>query len=810
MNDAALDRVRARESATATVTLPISGMSCASCVGRVERALRSEPGVDDASVNLASESASVSFDPAFTGPARLSAAVSRAGYGVREGEIELAVRGMTCASCVGRVEKALRQVPGVTDVAVNLASERARIRFAGGTAPLAALLDAVQRAGYDAEAAHRDGRAEPETDRRARRERTRFLVAAVLTLPLVAEMLGHWGVLDFHLPPLLALALATPVQFWVGAPFYVAALKALRAGAGNMDLLVALGTTAAYTDSAARALGDPGGMLPLYFEASAVVITLVVLGRWLEARAKSSAAAAIRALAALAPATARVERGGVETEVPIDSVAVGDIVVVRPGERLPVDGEVVSGESEVDESLLTGESRPVAKKPGSTLVAASMNGAGALRFRATAVGAGTTLARIVALVERAQASKAPVQRLVDRVSAIFVPVVVAVAVLAFAGWWFVTGDADAALRAAVAVLVIACPCALGLATPTAILVGTGAAAQAGILIRDAEALERAHALTTVVFDKTGTLTAGKPAITEIVTAPRGGGTADDLLALAASAQGGSEHPLARAVIAEAKSRWLSMPPASVFEARPGRGIVATVGGRAVLVGNRRLMEESNITVPAALAERALEFEARGDNVMSVAADGKLLGLIASGDTLKPTSRAAVEALKARGLEVILMSGDNPGAVARVATALGIEHALAGVLPEGKLAEIARLQGEGRVVAMVGDGVNDAPALSAADVGIAMGTGTDVAMASASITLMRGDPRLVAAAIDISRRTVSRIRQNLFWAFVYNVAGIPLAALGLLSPVFAGAAMAFSSVSVVANSLRLKRWKGESA
>jgi P-type Cu+ transporter len=809
MTDAVLDRVRAPEGAPATVTLPIGGMSCASCVSRIERALKAEPGVNDATVSLASENARVTFDPAFTGPARLSAAVARAGYSVPEGEIELAVRGMTCASCVGRVEKALRQVPGVTDATVNLASERAHVRFAGGAAPLATLLEAVQRAGYDAEAAHRDDRAEPEIDQRARRDRRRFLIAAVLTLPLVGEMLSHWGVLDFHLPPLLALALATPVQFWVGAPFYVAALKALRAGTGNMDLLVALGTTAAYTNSAARALGDPWGMPPLYFEASAVVITLVVLGRWLEARAKSSATAAIRALAALAPATARVERHGAETEVAIDSVALGDIVVVRPGERLPVDGEVVSGESEVDESLLTGESRPVLKKPGSPLVAASMNGAGALRFRATAVGAGTTLARIVALVERAQASKAPVQRLVDRVSAIFVPIVLAIAVVTFAGWWFLTGDGAAALTAAVAVLVIACPCALGLATPTAIMVGTGAAARAGILIRDAEALERAHALTTVVFDKTGTLTEGRLAITDIVTAPRGG-TVNDLLALAASAQSHSEHPLARAVIAETKSRWLSMPPASAFTARPGRGIVATVNGRAVLAGNRRLMDESGVTVPAALAERALEFEARGDNVMYVAADGRLLGLIASGDTLKPTAREAVEALKARGLEVILLSGDNQGAVSHVAAAVGIERALAGVLPEDKLAEIARLQGEGRVVAMVGDGVNDAPALSAADVGVAMGTGTDVAMASASVTLMRGDPLLVAAAIDISRRTVSRIRQNLFWAFVYNVAGIPLAALGLLSPVFAGAAMAFSSVSVVANSLRLKRWKGESA
>jgi len=713
---------------------------------------------------------------------------------------------MTCASCVGRVDKALRAVPGVVDVSVNLANERALVQAAPRATLAAELAEAVRRAGYETPGVSQANDLAKAEKRHG--DTVRLVAAALLTAPLLLEMAAHWGLLDLHLPPLLALALATPVQFWAGAPFYAASWRALRARSGNMDLLVALGTSAAYADSAVRALLDPTGMPALYFEASAVVITLVLLGRWLEARAKASAAAALHALARLLPATARVERGGRIDEVPLEAVVIGDIVVVRPGECVPVDGTVVEGDSEVDESLITGESRPVAKSAEARLVGGSLNGSGLLRLRATAVGAGSTVARIVELVERAQASKAPVEKLVDRVSGLFVPIVLGLAALTFLGWWLIDGDASAGLAAAVAVLVIACPCALGLATPTAIIVGTGVAARHGILIRDADALEQAGRVNAVVFDKTGTLTEGKPAVTEIVATRNM--PLNDMLALAAAAQSGSEHPLARAVLAEARNRWLSMPPPSEFQALSGRGLAATVNGRAVLVGSRRLMDEQKVAIAEATAAQEAAMEARGETVMHVAADRRLIGLIAVGDTLKPTAAAAIARLHARGIRTTILSGDNPGAVARVARELGVDQAVGGVLPENKLQEIARLRREGQVVAMVGDGINDAPALAAADIGIAMGTGTDVAINSAGLTLMRGDPGLVPEAIDLSRAILRRIRQNLFWAFIYNLAGIPVAALGLLDPVFAGAAMAFSSVSVVTNSLRLRRWKAETA
>jgi len=720
--------------------------------------------------------------------------------------LTLPIEGMTCASCVGRVDKALRAVPGVVDVSVNLANERALVQAAPRATLAAELAEAVRRAGYETPGVSQANDLAKAEKRHG--DTVRLVAAALLTAPLLLEMAAHWGLLDLHLPPLLALALATPVQFWAGAPFYAASWRALRARSANMDLLVALGTSAAYADSAVRALLDPTGMPALYFEASAVVITLVLLGRWLEARAKASAAAALHALARLLPATARVERGGRIDEVPLEAVVIGDIVVVRPGECVPVDGTVVEGDSEVDESLITGESRPVAKSAEARLVGGSLNGSGLLRLRATAVGAGSTVARIVELVERAQASKAPVEKLVDRVSGLFVPIVLGLAALTFLGWWLIDGDASAGLAAAVAVLVIACPCALGLATPTAIIVGTGVAARHGILIRDADALEQAGRVNAVVFDKTGTLTEGKPAVTEIVATRNM--PLNDMLALAAAAQSGSEHPLARAVLAEARNRWLSMPPPSEFQALSGRGLAATVNGRAVLVGSRRLMDEQKVAIAEATAAQEAAMEARGETVMHVAADRRLIGLIAVGDTLKPTAAAAIARLHARGIRTTILSGDNPGAVARVARELGVDQAVGGVLPENKLQEIARLRREGQVVAMVGDGINDAPALAAADIGIAMGTGTDVAINSAGLTLMRGDPGLVPEAIDLSRAILRRIRQNLFWAFIYNLAGIPVAALGLLDPVFAGAAMAFSSVSVVTNSLRLRRWKGETA
>jgi Cu+-exporting ATPase len=679
---------------------------------------------------------------------------------------------------------------------------------------VASLAGAVAKAGYRAEpwldAARRAADADAAIAARSRAELTRFAIAAGLTLPLVVQMVAHILGAHWRMPAPIELALATPVQFWIGARFYIAAWKALKAGTGNMDLLIALGTSAAYFYSAIAVLADPFGAPELYFEAAAVVIALVVLGKWLEARAKRGAAAAIRALAALRPERAQREIDGLVEDVAVDRLVPGDIVLIRPGERVPVDGVVLSGESEMDESLLTGESRLVPKTSGDKVTGGAINGEGLIRARVEAVGAEAVLARIIRLVEGAQASKPPVQRLVDRISAIFVPIVVAIALVAFLGWWQLGGDPVTGLLSAVAVLVIACPCALGLATPTAIMAGTGAAARSGILIKDAEALERAHRVNVVVFDKTGTLTHGKPIVTAIE--PTHGGSADDVLALAAAAQAGSEHPLAKAVLAKAASQGILPKAPEEFRAFPGRGLEAIVAGRRVVIGNRRLMAERAIEMGATRSS-AEALEAIGNTVMFVAATShgeggkpEIVGLIAAGDTPKAEARPAVAALRARGIETVMLTGDNRRTGEAVAAQLGVDRVLAEVLPEDKARMVAALRDKGHIVAMVGDGVNDAPALAAADVGFAMGTGTDVAMEAAGITLMRGDPLLVAAAIDVSRATYVKIAQNLFWAFIFNLIGIPLAALGWLNPVIAGAAMAFSSASVVSNSLWLRRWR----
>jgi Cu+-exporting ATPase len=782
----------------AHVVLPIEGMTCATCAGRVEKALSSLPGVQ-ATVNLAGEQADVRYDPERVTPVALAEAVERAGYDVPYETRELAISGMTCATCAGRVEKALAAVPGVVRATVNLASEKASVEGLAGVLRPADLIAAVQRAGYEAELltgdVERDRQIVAAEERRLRWETWRIAAAVMLSAPLLLPMFG------VPLPGWLQLALATPVQFIIGARFYVAAWKALRAGTGNMDLLVSLGTSAAYFYSLYLLVSGIGHHL--YFEAAAVVIALIMLGKWLEGRAKRSTTAAIRSLTSLRPDTARVERDGGEIEVPVAAVAVRDVVMVRPGERLPVDGVVLSGRSEVDESLLTGESLPVAKSPGDKVTGGSINGTGLLRIETTAVGEQSTLSRIIALVENAQAKKAPVQRLVDRVAAIFVPVVLVVALGAFLGWWLVAGNVTAGVIAAVSVLVIACPCSLGLATPTALMVGTGAAARAGILIRDAEALERAHRLDTVVLDKTGTLTEGKPAVTDIGPV---GISEDDLLKLAAAAQTGSEHPLARAVLARAEG--LALPPLQEFESHTGTGLTARVAGRWIVIGNRRLMSEHGVETDH-LEAAAASLEDLGRTVMWIAALApapQLLGLIAVADPVKPGAREAVQRLHEIGIETVLMTGDNERTAAAVAAQVGVRRVMAGVLPGDKAAEVQRLQAEGRHVGMVGDGVNDAPALAAADVGIAMGTGADVAMETAGITLMRGDPLLIGDAIDVSRATYSKIRQGLFWAFVYNVIGMPLAAIGLLSPIIAGAAMALSSVSVVSNALLLHRWR----
>ncbi|SFX98521.1 MULTISPECIES: heavy metal translocating P-type ATPase [unclassified Pseudomonas] len=784
-------------SESTTFNLPIAGMTCASCAGRVERALSKVAGTRAVSVNLATEQARVEA-PAQSLPA-LMQAVEHAGYSVPVQTLELKIEGMTCASCVGRVERALGKVPGVNRVSVNLANERAHLQLLGQV-DSQALIDAVKRAGYDASV----WQAEPPQDsqiRRLDRERLVLILAIMLSLPLVLPMLLQPFGVHWMLPAWVQFVLATPVQFIFGARFYVAAFKAVRAGAGNMDLLVALGTSAGYGLSIYEWV--LAGSSHLYFEASAVVIALVLLGKYLESRAKRQTASAIRALEALRPERATQVIDGQERDVAISALRLDDVVLVKPGERFPVDGEVLEGQSHADEALISGESLPVPKQPGDKVTGGAINGEGRLLVRTRALGTETVLARIIRLVEDAQAAKAPIQKLVDKVSQVFVPVVLVLALATLAGWWLYGAPLETALINAVAVLVIACPCALGLATPTAIMAGTGVAARHGILIKDAEALERAHEVSSVVFDKTGTLTSGTPRIAHLAALD---GDEATLLQLAGALQRGSEHPLAKAVLDACAERGLDVPNVSDSQALAGRGIAGSLDGRRLALGNRRLLDELGLA-PGSLAESAQAWETEGRTLSWLVeqnATPRVLGLFAFGDTLKPGALAAVQALDARHITSHLLTGDNRGSARVVSEALGIANVHAEVLPGDKSAIVVELK-KNAVVAMVGDGINDAPALAAADIGIAMGGGTDVAMHAAGITLMRGDPRLVPAALDISRKTYAKIRQNLFWAFVYNLIGIPLAAFGLLNPVLAGAAMALSSVSVVSNALLLKFW-----
>jgi Cu+-exporting ATPase len=784
-------------------TFPVEGMTCASCAGRVERSLAAVPGVTSVSVNLATEKATIRGSD-LVGMSVLSAAVQKAGYAVVEHTARLRIGGMTCASCAGRVEKALHKVAGVTSATINLATETAEIRFAGDV-DMFALLSAVKGAGYTAQDA---AEIEPAPAMASLPTWWPVAVSALLSAPLLIGMVGEWFGEHWMLNGWIQLALTVPVQFWLGARFYRAAWSAIKARTGNMDLLVALGTSAGFGLSLYELFSAESRRTPqLYFEASGVVITLVLLGKWLETRAKRQTTDAIRALNALRPTTARVRRNGIDADVPVGRVALEDLVVVRPGERIAVDGVVVEGESQADESLITGESLPVAKHRGDHVTGGAVNAEGLLLIRTTAIGAETTLARVVRLVESAQAKKAPIQRIVDRVSAIFVPVVLAIALVTLLGWGFGTSNWPAAILHAVAVLVIACPCALGLATPTAIMVGTGAAARRGILIKDAEALETAHAVKMVVFDKTGTLTEGRP---RLLSYKVPAGDKSDFLIAAASLQAGSEHPLARAVVEAAAKCGMTLAAASSVKAIAGRGIAGNVLGRELRLGSPRWMSELGVDLGA--LNRVAQDEERSGRTVSWVADvtegtAALVGMLSFGDAIKLSAVRAIQALHSAGIRTALVTGDNRGSANATARALGIEEVRAEVLPDGKAAIVAEFQHGGFRVAMVGDGINDAPALAAADIGIAMATGTDVAMQTAGITLMRGDPSLVAEAIDVSGRTYAKIRQNLFWAFVYNLIGIPLAAFGLLSPAIAGAAMAFSSVSVVTNSLLLKRWRG---
>ncbi|WCM61794.1 heavy metal translocating P-type ATPase [Paenibacillus polymyxa] len=805
-------------------TLHITGMSCAACASRIEKGLNRIDGVAQANVNLALEQASISYDPKQVEIPEFRDKIASLGFGTVSEEANLNVTGMTCAACATRIEKGLNRMPGVTGATVNLAMETAHVEYAAGSIAVGDLVSKIEQLGYGAIPQSAEDNIADVRSKDVHRKKWKWIVSAVLSFPLLWAMVAHFSftswiyVPELFLNPWFQLVLTTPIQFVIGWQFYVGAYKALRNGSSNMDVLVALGTSAAYfyslyltlrpSDVMEGMAGMPVMTMPeLYYETSAVLITLILVGKWFEAVAKGRSSEAIKSLMSLQATTARVVRDGQELDIPIEQVRVKDIFIVRPGEKIPVDGVVVDGRSAVDESMLSGESLPVEKEAGSAVTGATLNKNGLLRIQAERVGGDTALSRIIKVVEDAQNSKAPIQRIADQISGIFVPIVVAIAVLAFIVWFFLVTPTDFAgsLEKMIAVLVIACPCALGLATPTSIMAGSGRAAEYGILFKGGEHLEMTRSVNAVVLDKTGTVTNGKPELTDVMVGASGLAE-KDLLRLLGAAEKSSEHPLAEAIVKGIADRGIELVGPTDFENIPGYGVKAHVEGKQVLAGTRRLMSREGIAIDDSAEQHMNELESAGKTAMLVAVDGAYAGLVAVADTIKETSREAVTRLRAMNIEVIMITGDNERTARAVAAEAGIERVLAEVLPEGKAEEVKRLQEQGMIVAMVGDGINDAPALATANIGMAMGTGTDVAMEAADITLMRGNLNSIPDAIEMSRRTMTNIRQNLFWALGYNVIGIPIAALGFLAPWLAGAAMAFSSVSVVLNALRLQRVK----
>ncbi|WP_019007632.1 heavy metal translocating P-type ATPase [Cohnella laeviribosi] len=795
-------------------TLQISGMTCAACANRIEKGLNKLEGVSEATVNFALEQASVTYDPDKVKLPQIERKIQEIGYDTVKEAVDFEISGMTCAACAARIEKGLSKLPGVYKATVNLALETARVEYSPAEVSASDMVRKVEQLGYKAAIKQEKQESADHRKKEIKRQQKKLLISSLLSLPLLWAMVGHFSftawiwVPELFMNPWFQLLLATPVQFIVGRHFYIGAYKALRNGSANMDVLVALGTSAAYFYSlylTVQWANQAGAhhVPAMYYETSAVLITLIVLGKLFEALAKGRSSEAIKTLMGLQAKTALVVRDGQEVSIPIEEVAVGDVVIVKPGEKVPVDGIVLEGSSSVDESMLTGESIPVGKRQGDPVIGATINKNGMLRIEATKVGKETALAQIIKVVEEAQGSKAPIQRIADVISGIFVPIVVGIAVITFLVWYFGVEPShfSGALEKAIAVLVIACPCALGLATPTSIMAGSGRAAELGILFKGGEHLESTHKITTVVLDKTGTVTKGKPELTDVIVSE----FIDEsrFLALVGAAEKNSEHPLAEAIVAGVRERNIVLPQTEAFEAVPGYGIRSVVEGKEVLIGTRKWMVKNQIDAESAFATMNA-LEESGKTAMLVAVDGRYAGIVAVADTIKDTSRRAVARLKELGLDVVMITGDNERTARAIARQVGIDRVLAEVLPEGKADEVKKLQQSGRKVAMVGDGINDAPALATADIGMAIGTGTDVAMEAADVTLMRGDLNSIPDAILMSRKTMRNIKQNLFWALAYNVVGIPIAAAGYLAPWLAGAAMAFSSVSVVLNALRLQR------